>query len=445
VNEAWERVTGWKRDVIVGHPQRDFGMWVDPSWRAEVFAKLRATGVADQIELRLRTAGGEILQMRSSLRTCTVGGKPAVVFTLRDVGEQNRQRDALADREHRLSGLNEATFEGVAVSEGGVILDCNDQLAEIFGYARDEMLGLRVDRIGTAEETAIVRASIHVGRPAVHRLAGRRKDGTTVPIELRARMRVIDGRNVYFSAVRDISERVRAEAELERVVGELRASNAEMEQFVYTVSHDLKSPLVTIQGFLGAIAEDVAAGRLDRAKGDLDRIGGAAEKMTALLDDLLELSRIGRIGAPPEPVALHEVVSAARDAALGRLRGVEVVIGGDLPIVAADRGRLEQVFQNLLENAAKYMGAQARPRIEILTRGDDVIVRDNGQGIEPRHLDDVFGLFRKLDPKSEGTGVGLALVRRIVEFHGGRVWAESEGAGRGTTIAIALPRASRSP
>jgi PAS domain S-box-containing protein len=232
----------------------------------------------------------------------------------------------------------------------------------------------------------------------------------------------------------------------QRLIDELKARNSEMEQFTYTVSHDLKSPLVTIKGFLGMIAGDLASGNAGNVQADLERVGSAADKMMRLLDDLLEMSRIGRIATTQTQVAIADVVADAAELLGARLRerAVELVVSPDLPVVFGSRTRLVQLIQNALENAIKYMGAQAAPRIEVGARPDDdhaiVFVRDNGIGIEPRHLKRVFGLFEKLDARSEGSGVGLALVKRVVELHGGTAHMESEGKGAGATLVIALPK-----
>jgi PAS domain S-box-containing protein len=250
-----------------------------------------------------------------------------------------------------------------------------------------------------------------------------------------------------YGAVQDITERKRAEAEREALIRELEAKNAELERFAYTVSHDLKSPLITIRGFLGFVAQDAAAGNLERVRSDLGRIADAVDKMQRLLNELLELSRVGRVIHPPQAVPLGPLAHEAVSLVGGRLRdrGVAVTIADDLPAVWGDRARLLEVLQNLVDNAAKFMGEQERPRVEIGVRRDHgapvFFVRDNGRGIEARFRDRVFGLFEKLDPDSEGSGVGLALVKRIVDLHHGRVWVESEGAGRGTTVCFTLPDA----
>jgi signal transduction histidine kinase len=256
------------------------------------------------------------------------------------------------------------------------------------------------------------------------------------------------GISIYFQVT---TERKLAQEEREKLIAKLEAANAELERFTYTVSHDLRSPLVTIKGFVGLLEKDIADGDGDRARDGLARIAGAADRMELLLRELLELSRVGRIANPPTSVSLHDVVVEALALTEGILvqRGVEIVLPATMPGVCADCTRLREVLQNLIENAVKYMGDQARPRIEIDAREDRgevlVRVRDNGMGIEPEYHERVFHLFDKLDREGEGTGIGLALVKRIVEVHGGRVWVESEGSGKGACFCFTLPREDKGP
>lgn len=240
-----------------------------------------------------------------------------------------------------------------------------------------------------------------------------------------------------------------SEARYRELVAELETKNAELERFTYTVSHDLKSPLYTLRGFLDYMARDVQSGNLQRLRSDIARSASAADKMRRLLDDLLELSRIGRLVNPVEDVPFGEIAHEAVALARGRLdgRGVRVEIADPLPTVRGDRQRLVEVVQNLVDNAAKFMGEQAEPRLEIGVRdnpGEPIFfVRDNGVGIPSRHRQRVFQLFDKLEPTSEGTGVGLALVKRIVELHGGRVWVEPSGTAGGATFCFTLARATQ--
>ena len=233
--------------------------------------------------------------------------------------------------------------------------------------------------------------------------------------------------------------------EHENLIAKLEANNAELERFTYTVSHDLRNPLVTIKGFLGMLEKDLQDQRLDKVKNDFQRIAGATDKMNELLSDLLELSRIGRIINPPEEVDLSILIQDAMDTVEARLlsRHVTVNIKSDLPSIYGDRIRLREVFENLIDNAVKYMGDQSNPVIDIGTIEEDggqiVFVKDNGMGIESGYQSKIFGLFEKLNPTIEGTGIGLALVKRIIETHGGIIWVKSDGLGKGSTFCFTLP------
>jgi PAS domain S-box-containing protein len=232
----------------------------------------------------------------------------------------------------------------------------------------------------------------------------------------------------------------------ENLIKELEAKNSELERFTYTVSHDLKAPLVTINGFLGYLESDAVSGKIDQVKRDSQRIQEAVNKMYTLLNELLELSRIGRMKNASETIRFEDLVKTALEIVHGRLeeRGVSVQIQPDLPDIYGDRQRLTEVLQNLIDNAAKFMGDQANPRIEIGCRPAEnnlqvFFVKDNGVGILPEYHERVFGLFNKLDAQGEGTGVGLALVKRIIEVHGGKVWVESEK-GKGSTFCFTVAR-----
>lgn len=250
--------------------------------------------------------------------------------------------------------------------------------------------------------------------------------------------------------MRDISERKRAEEERERLIAALESQNAELERFTYTVSHDLKSPLITLKGFMGLLEQDIEDGDADAIGKDLQQMAGAADRMARLLSELLELSRVGRLVNPPEEVALGQLVDEAMALVAGQIiqRQVEVEVRSNLPTVFGDRPRLIELLQNLIDNAVKYMGDQPRPHIVVGARidGDETVcyVCDNGIGIDPQYREKIFGLFDQLDRTSEGSGVGLALVKRIVEVHGGRIWVESDGQGSGSTFCFSLPSQEKS-
>ncbi|MBI5833291.1 MAG: hypothetical protein HZB16_13420 [Armatimonadetes bacterium] len=243
-------------------------------------------------------------------------------------------------------------------------------------------------------------------------------------------------------------ERQRVEAEREALIAQLAASNEALERFAYSVSHDLKSPLVTITGFASRLGTDLSSGRADRAERYLDRISHAAGHMGSLLDELLKLSRAGRVLQTPQPVDLGDVLTELRALLQTRLEaaGMALRVDGYLPVVRGDRQRLLTVFQNLIENATKFTGGQAQPTVTIRCVELDMSVNqatfavtDNGQGFDPAEGERIFGVFQQLRPQDDGLGIGLALVRRIVEAHAGRIRAESDGVGQGACFLVTLP------
>lgn len=256
-------------------------------------------------------------------------------------------------------------------------------------------------------------------------------------------------------SIRDITERKLAEETIRKArdelelrvkerTAELEARNAEMERFTYTVSHDLRSPLVTIQGFNGFLKGDIEKGDKEKVKVDLRLIEEAVTKMDRLLRETLELSRIGRVANPPEDVPFGEIVQEALLQTSQRIKSarMDVLVANDLPVVHVDRMRIVEAMVNFIENSIKYKGEQQNPRIDIgyRTKAKETVfyVRDNGMGIDPSQHQKVFDLFYKVNNKSEGTGAGLAIVKRIIEVHGGRIWIESE-LGKGTTVCFTLP------
>jgi hypothetical protein len=246
----------------------------------------------------------------------------------------------------------------------------------------------------------------------------------------------------------EIAVRKIAEKQREALIRELEQKNAELARFTYTVSHELRSPLITIQGFAGLIQEEtVNGGDPAELRNHVRRIIVAVDTLDALLSDLLKLSRAGKSINTPEPIGFGTIAGEAVASFAHPLAeyGIRVETDPDLPVVNVDRARIREVLANLIENAIKYRGNRPDPfiRIGIDTKGDVPVffVQDNGIGIEQRYLERIFNLFEKLDGTTEGTGVGLAIVKRIIEVHGGKIWAESAGLGNGTMFLFTLPGA----
>ena len=237
----------------------------------------------------------------------------------------------------------------------------------------------------------------------------------------------------------DIAERKMAQEELLR-------KNAELKRFTYTVSHDLKSPLVTIKTFLGYLVDDLKTNNQESTDKDLGYIHSAADKMERLLNDLLDYARVGHLQDTLQDVSFQEIVGEALELVAGQIasKKVQVAVASEPVWLYGNRRRLVEIFQNLVDNAVKFMGDQPAPRIEIGAEQEGgeifLFVRDNGMGIDLRHQSKLFGLFEKLDPHSPGSGMGLAIARRIVEAHGGKILARSDGPGLGATFRFTLAK-----
>jgi two-component system, LuxR family, sensor kinase FixL len=425
----------------------------------ESLARIRTsldTDSTEPLEITVIRPDGSTYPAETQGRDLVFNERSLRVVAMRDITERKAAENALLESRAQLAGIIESAMDGIITidSEQHILL-FNTAAEKIFGCSAAEAVGQSIDRFIPVQFRAAHRAHIqrfgqtgitYRNKGAPGTLTGLRSDGKEIPIEASISRNEVKGQQLYTVILRDITERKLAELERENLITQLTAKNAELERFTYTVSHDLKSPLVTIMGFLGFLEQDARSGDLGRLKGDAERISNAVGKMQYLLKDLLELSRIGRFVNPPEQVPFQELARTALEVVQGQVqeRGVIVQVQANLPIVHGDRQRLMEVLQNLLDNAVKYMGNQKAPTIEIGVKesdaaGDPVFfVRDNGMGIAPEYHERIFGLFNKLDARSDGTGIGLALVKRIIEFHGGQIWVESE-LGKGATFFFTLP------
>ena len=341
--------------------------------------------------------------------------------------------------------------------EGGII-EVSDSFCAMLGYRRDEMIGMRVDQWdANLSSTDVLR---QVGQQFAKQertqfeARHRRKDGSILDVEVSSFPLELDGTPVLFNSSRDITERKRAEEEIkvlnreleQRVVmrtADLEASNKELETFSYSVSHDLRTPLRAIDGFSRILLDDYANKLDDEGKRLLNVVRDNTRRMGQLIDDILQFSRSSRLEMifsefDMEKLAC-EVVEELQPAD-GKLQ-VEI---GPIPPATGDRAMMRQVFVNLLSNAIKF---SSRREIAIIKVGGSIqgneavyYVKDNGAGFDMKYADKLFGVFQRLHAVGdfEGTGIGLAIVKRIITRHGGRVWAEGKP-NEGATIYFALP------
>jgi two-component system, LuxR family, sensor kinase FixL len=363
--------------------------------------------------------------------------------------QNNEQAEKAANEALRLSEaryrlLIEQSPQGILITDNeGVIVLVNPFGCKLLGYENSELIGKSFLNLMEPEfgpQESLLEGEVRTGKVLQRESILLHRDGSHIHVMGGYRY-MPDGRFQYI--FQDISERKQAEVEREALIRELESKNAELEQFTYTVSHDLKSPLVTIRGFIGYLEKDIRDGDLERIQSDIARIIASTDKMQVLLRELLELSRVGRVKNPSEILPFNVIVAEALKLVEGQFSSTafRIDVMADMPDVYGDRLRLIEVVQNLLDNAIKFSSQREDPCIEIGVRkwGHENIfyVYDNGIGIPLAYHERVFGLFNKLDTTAEGTGIGLAIVKRIVEVHGGRIWIESDGSS-GTTFCFTL-------
>jgi PAS domain S-box-containing protein len=392
-------------------------------------------------ETEHRRKDGIVIPVELTLTRIEYRGVGAVVGIARDLTVRKRIQNELRDARDRLQATLQALPDLVfEFDSDGVIQDYFSSRPDLLTVPPERFLGKKLDELTNPEIATTLITAVHEALEKGLSMSTqyRVRNGRWFEMTAARRSDIAVGQKPRVIAVaRDITDRKLREQELE-------SKNDELMRFTYTVSHDLKSPLVTIKSFIGYLILDLKENQPDKVATDISYIQNAADRMDQLLDDLLELSRIGRKVNPPERLSLRGLCNEACDLIAGRIKNyaAEVVLPERDVFLWGDRVRLLEVLQNLLDNALKFSQSvqPVRVFVEIAQRQGEwiVSVRDRGIGVDPRHQHKLFGLFEKLHT-GEGTGIGLALVKRIIEVHGGRVWLESAGDGHGTTVSFTLP------
>jgi PAS domain S-box-containing protein len=346
----------------------------------------------------------------------------------------------------------ETAVDGIiTIDTSGRIESFNPAAARLFGYPADEVIGRNVSLLmpdpDRSRHDGYLRHYLDGGEPHVigvgREVTAQHKDGSRIPIGLAVSEMHLGTRRLFTGILHDLTVRKRAEARQAELFDDLQAVNEELRNFAYVVSHDLKAPLRGIGSLADWLLSDYADKVDDQGREYLTLMKNRASRMDALIDGILEYSRVGRINETHVAVDLNALVAEVVQM-LAPPPEVTVTVEGPLPTVVGERTRLQQVFQNLISNAIKHRDKpEGRIRIACTDAADawKLSVADNGPGIEARHHERIFQLFQVLTPRDqkESTGVGLALVKKIVELYGGRVWLESRP-GEGSTFFFTLPK-----
>jgi PAS domain S-box-containing protein len=341
----------------------------------------------------------------------------------------------------------------VIVDSNGNIFLCNSELEKMFGYAKGELIGKSIDILTPQTvrsshqqmrhdfEKAPQKRQMGAGRD----LRGRCKDGREIPVEIGLNPIQFEEGQFILASLINISARKQIESKLKKTYEDLQQKNEEMEQFVYSISHDLRAPLVTSTSYIRFLKEDLAAKNFAEVEDSIIRLEGANKRIQEFINDLLHFNRLGRISLDYRNNEIKPIINEIIENNIQLLekKQIDFQIDEDFPAVKGDRKRISQAFENLILNAVKYGSETEFPIIRIfsVTTENEIqfCVKDNGPGIDPQYHQKIFALFQRLHTDKEGTGVGLTIVARVMQLHGGRTWVNSD-LGKGAEFWLAFPK-----
>ena len=443
VSRSVETMLGWRQDEVLGRDDTSF--YVDPEQRQRVVELIAAQGgriTGHDIQLRHRDGRPVWVSLSARALPDEDGGGSEGV--LHDVSDRRRAEGEQVRRHALVQALLNATSDAtMMIDASGCLLACNQVFAERFGHTVEDVCGHDLFTLFPPDVAARRRAACEQvareGRTMVLRdvRGGRHLMNTITPVP--------NPDGVPWLAIfsRDITEEVEDKARIEAHMATIRRSNEELEQFAYVASHDLREPLRQISSYIGLLERRYMDLLDDDGREFMAYVRNGAQRMDSLILDLLAFSRVTRVDTALSPLPLTQPIAAALEVLeLSDDATVEVAVPPGLT-VEGEPGQLTRLFQNLIGNALKYRAADRAPRVQVQAERQGamiaVSVTDNGIGIDPQYFDRIFRIFQRLHgaSKYQGTGIGLAIVKRVADNHGGTVTVTS-APGQGSTFTVTL-------
>ena len=433
VNETFERMTGYTREEALGRTTVELGLWLNPSDHKEGVQKLQQQRSFTNREAQFRMRNGQVMTALCSAEIIELDGQPCILTVLTDISERKQAEEIL----QRYQLLSERARDIVLfVRRDGRIIEANQAAVEAYGYDRDALLSLSIYDLRAPVTSLEIEAQMARadGPGILFETVHRRRDGTTFPVEVSSIGTDIGGERILLSILRDITDRKRLERQ--------------KEEFIAVASHELKTPLTSAKVFAQLLRK-----RLDRLQDEpagryLDKTEQQIDKLTELVNDLLDVSRIeaGRLELQPQAFSLTDCVREIVADIQPTADAHRIVIEGDIAApVVGDQDRIGQVILNLLTNAVKYSPGADTVIVRLEDAPDHVTVsvQDFGIGIPPSDQAKIFDRFFRVDGTRErtypGLGLGLYISSEIIKRHGGHLWVTSEPES-GSTFAFNLPR-----
>jgi PAS domain S-box-containing protein len=450
VNKATEQATGAPRERLIGSDFSDY--FTEPEKAGEGYNRVFAEGTVRDYALTLKHSSGSTMDVlyNATVYRDEAGEVQGVFAAARDITGRKRVEEALKASEIKYRRLFEAARDGILIlnADTGLIIDVNPFMVEMLGFSHNEFLGKKIWELGLLKDIIANKENfVELQQKGFVRYEGLPLEtaaGQRLEVEFVSNIYEVDHQKVIQCNIRDVTARKLAEQAKERLSQALKAQVSELETFSYGIAHDLKSPLISIEGFTHLLHEDLQNQKVENVKEDIRLLESGVKKMRGFLQSTLEYSRAGRLIKRDKDVSFSEIVNEALKDYNDQISAIGATVSRarTFPRVDVDRSMIIQVMANLIQNSLKYRDETVPLKIEIgcESSGETVFfVRDNGIGIAEDEAEKVFDLFYRGTSHVEGSGIGLKIAKKIIEAHGGRIWVKEGQPGQGTTVCFTLP------